>query len=388
MTYRIKNCRVYGADPALNAKNELLFTVENGVSRIISAPNENEKITDIDGKGGLLFPAFTDIGCEFYDKDHPSRDSLETAHGAARVGGYRRLAVISDSAETSSDSKILPISHINIEKIPENTIVYGKYGRIPRDKLLETFKDLKKNNCTYISAGIDENTVGGSFSKSLVSVFSEKGGISRFDECAGLFDELFAAYESGCRIHIRAIGSLEALEMIRQAKKAGVKVTCGVSPFHLTLIENDVPFYGTMCKLLPPLRSKKDRDALREGVLDRSIDCISSLHTPRTADEKLSGGGPSFGICSFETAFSALNTYFPELITHYPDIFADVMAINPSRILGEKFILKEGARADLVLADTESEIIVSGNSLRSKSTNSPYLGQTLCGSVRLIYNGY
>ncbi len=387
MTYRIKNCRIFGKDPDLCAKNELLFTVEKGASKIVSTPPSNEKIIDIDGKGGLLFPAFTDIGCEFYDPKNPSRDSLDTAYASASVGGYRRLAVLTDSVNDYSDPRILPIRPINTENIPENAILYGKYGSIPRERLLDTFSALKKNNCTYISAGLDENSVKGVFSVGFASKMSGKAGISRFDECSYLSDELLAAYESGCRIHIRAVGSAETLNMINEAKKCGVKVTCGVSPFHLTLTENDVPFYGTMCKLLPPLRSQKDREALREGVLNGSIDCISSLHTPRTTAEKSGGGGESFGLCSFETVFSALNTYFPELIAR-PDILANITSINPSKILGEEFCIKEGNSADIVLLDTDTELIVSGNSMRSKSLNSPYLGQTLTGRcVRLFVNG-
>lgn len=388
MTYRIKNCRIFGKDPALCAKNELLFTTENGASKIISAPPLNERITDIDGKGGLLFPAFTDIGCEFFDPSNPSRDSIDTASAAASVGGYRRLFVLGGPENRAGDPRVSNVLPIKNENIKKNALLYGKYGDIKREALLATFEKLKENNCLYVSAGIDENAVNGSFSVGFASKTSGKAGISRFDECSYLSDELFAAYESGCRIHIRAVGSAEALKMITDAKGSGVRVTVGVSPFHLALTENDVPFFGSMCKLLPPLRSKKDREALMEGIIDRSIDCISSLHSPRTVVEKSGSGGSSFGLCSFETVFSSLNTYFPELISSYPEIFAEVTAINPSRIFGEEFCIKEGGSADLFLADTESEMVVTGNSLRSKSQNSPFLGQTLSGRcVRLFING-
>ncbi len=375
MIYRVKNCRIC-ADDSLNTKNGFLFSVENGVSAIINEPPENAPITDIDGKGRLLIPAFTDIGCHFYDERYRSRDSMLTASAAASAGGYRRLVTLGENG----DDRVL-ISASTPEAMGENGICYGYYG----GDVFEELVKVKSKNGLYISAGIAPSKNGG-FALGSASKMMGSAGFSRYDECGELAKLLFASYESGCRVHILGIGCKESLNMIKDAKKAGANVTVGVSPFHLAFTENDVAFYGTMCKLLPPLRSRDDREALREGLFDGSIDVISSLHTPLTSAEK-SPPEALYGLCSLETVLPALITYLPELLAS-PRRIAEITALSPSRIIGENYSLKEGAPADFILVDPLSELVISRNTLKSKSSNTPFLGQTLIGcNLKLYLNG-
>ena len=172
--------------------------------------------------------------------------------------------------------------------------------------------------------------------------------------------------------------------MVKEVKRSGAPVSVGVSPFHLSMTENDVAFYGNGCKLLPPLRSRRDREALREGLFDGSIDCVSSLHTPRTRQEKDRG---AFGLCSFETVLPTLMTFVPELLKEAPQRLESVLSTFPSALIGESFALKEGERADFVLIDTESETVVTENTLKTKSLNTMLMGQTVISSLRLYLNG-
>ncbi len=376
MFFKVKNCRIY-APEALN-RHSLLFSYENGASRVVSELPAGASVTEIDGKGRLLFPAFTDIGCHFYDKNKESRDSLVTASAAASAGGYRRLVTLGGDG----DGRTVAAKRAN--KSARDGIYYGYYGD---GCLFETLSGISLSGGLYISCGMSPRA-NGCFASGIASKMTGTAGFSRYDECGGLSDLLFAAYETGCRVHIRSIGCRESLEMIKDAKKSGVKVTVGVSPFHLALTENDVPFYGAMCKLLPPLRSKSDRDALREGLMNGDIDCVSSCHTPLTASEKPTDCTSSpFGLCSLETALPVVLTYMPELID-YPERIAEAFALRPSALIGESFSLRIGESADFVLLDPASELVISKNTLKSKSVNTPFLGQTLiaCG-LRLYLNG-
>ncbi len=373
MFYKVKNCIMYDG-----SRNGLLFSVENGISRIVSEIPKSAETKTIDAKGNLLFPAFTDIGARPYDSSIESRESAETAMAAANAGGYRRIVAIGGDC---FDRRVITAK--NASSGISGGIYYGYYGD---GDIFETLTKIKKNDALYISAGINEAENGG-FSRGVASKMSGSVGFSRYDECGELAKLLFAAYESGTRVHIMAIGCKEALEMIKSAKKTGVNVTVGVSPFHLALTENDVAFYGANCKLLPPLRSQSDREALREGLFDGSIDTVSSLHTPLSASEKNDAGGSRYGLSSIETTLPVLVTYLPELLEK-PRRIAEIMALMPSRIIGEPFSLKEGESADFVLLDPSAELVISSNTLKSKCLNTPFLGQTLLGcNLKLFING-
>lgn len=388
MVYRVKNCRIIGADPLLNTRNGLLFCIEDGHSRIINELPLNDTVTDIDGRGGLLLPAFTDIGCHYYDPKNENRDSLITASASASAGGYRRLVTFDEDIRVLNDSRIVSAKSVK-NGIDGGGLYFGSYGDIPSNRLLWAFCTIKENGGLYISAGMNENNVTGGFACGSASKMTGTSGITRFDECAELGRELFAAYESGCALHVTAIGCREALEMIKAAKKSGVNVTCGVSAFHLSLCENDVAFYGAMCKLLPPLRSKTDREALKEGVLDGSIDCICTLHTPHSKAERGSSAKDApYGLCSLETALPVVLTYLPELLINMPQRLAELFSLSASRIIGENYCLTEGKQADFVIIDPLRELVISENTLKSKSCNTPFLGQTLSGCYpRLFIDG-
>ena len=388
MTYfQVRNCRIICSDESLSNKNELFFGMENGVSEIIPESDVKSEPKVIEGNERLLLPAFTDIGGNFFDPDFKDRDSLQTASAALSSGGYRRIYTFSNRCfEDDRVKNIAPIPQ-RLENIENNGIYYGFHDK-NRD-LMSVFSAIKEKNALYVSAGIDPETIEGMYSSGMASKMMSTKGITLFDECSILAQELLAAYETGCRLHIRAVASKEALGMIKEAKKMGVNVTCGASPIHLALVDLDVLYYAQMCKILPPLRSKSDREALREGIFDGSIDCISSLHTPLSKTEKLQPSLYSpFGAASIETVLPVLLTYVPELIKSGLDRLPRLLSETPSRIVNDDYSIKIGASADFVLVDPNTELVVSENTLRSKSVNSPFMGHTLMSSLRLYYNGY
>ena len=127
--------------------------------------------------------------------------------------------------------------------------------------------------------------------------------------------------------------------------------------------------------------------ALREGLFDGSIDTVSSLHTPLSKSEKTGTGDALYGLSSIETTLPALITYLREL-EEKPRRIAEIMALRPSEIIGEGHSLREGQSADFVLVDPRNELVISSNTLKSKCSNTPFLGQTLLGcNLRLYLNG-
>jgi dihydroorotase len=173
------------------------------------------------------------------------------------------------------------------------------------------------------------------------------------------------------------------VELIRQAKKKGLKVSCDVAAHHLVLTEDAVAGFDSNYKVKPPLRTKNDVHALLAGLKDGTIDAIVSQHTPHEIEFK----NVEFEIASY--GITGLQTAFPLALQAglTPADIVEKMAVNPRKILRLPVPgIAVGEQANLVLFDTESPWVFSKDINRSKSSNSPFIGQAFKGKVSLVYN--
>ena len=189
---------------------------------------------------------------------------------------------------------------------------------------------------------------------------------------------------TGCALHICHISTAKGLEMVKAAKAEGLPVTCEVTPHHLFLCDEDIDdTYNTNLKMNPPLRKASDAAALREGILDGSIDCIVTDHAPHAKHEK---------DCEWEIAFFGtigLETSLPLMLTNMVstgkmswDRLVEVMAVNPRNLLRCKPVkIEAGSQADLTLIDPDKEIEVTEDYFVGKSKNSAFLGYKLKGAA-------
>jgi dihydroorotase len=193
---------------------------------------------------------------------------------------------------------------------------------------------------------------------------------------------------TGCDFHVCHISTARGLEYVRRAKSEGLNVTCEVTPHHLFLCEDDITdSYDTNLKMNPPLRTAEDAAAMREGILDGSIDCVVTDHAPHAAHEK---------DCEWEIAYFGcvgLETSLPLMLTNLVlpgkmswQRLVEVMAVNPRRILRlEPVRIEEGSAADLTLIDPAQSVLVTPAYLQSKSKNSAFLNQTLTGCASDVF---
>ena len=190
-------------------------------------------------------------------------------------------------------------------------------------------------------------------------------------------------------IHICHVSTARGIDIIRQAKKRGVKVTCETCPHYFSLTEEACVNYDTNFKMNPPLRTEKDRLAVIEGLKDGTIDCIVTDHAPHHIDEKdIEFSLANNGIIGFETAFAVGYTYLvkPGYLTLSE--LTEKMTVNPSKILKlGRGTLDTGMPADLMLADLGASFVYTKEEILSKATNSPYIGNTLDGRVKLTITG-
>jgi dihydroorotase len=180
------------------------------------------------------------------------------------------------------------------------------------------------------------------------------------------------------------------VDLIREAKEAGVRVTAEVTPHHLTLTEEDVLKYGTLAKVNPPLRTKKDTIALLRALNDSVIDIVATDHAPHTkADKDCEFKQAAFGISGFETALGSLAGLVLRSELSLNNMIA-ALTVGPARVLGYEKLgtLEIGAPADVCIFDLHREWVVDTEKLASKGKNTPLAGQKLKGKVMAtIYTG-
>jgi dihydroorotase len=195
---------------------------------------------------------------------------------------------------------------------------------------------------------------------------------------------------TGAKLHIAHISTRKSVEIVRQAKNRGVRVTCEVTPHHLTLTDAEIVNYDSNMKMNPPLRTEEDNQALINGLLDGTIDCIVSDHAPHAVFEKEQEFDVApFGVIGVQTMLSVLMT---ELVSKNKipiELAISKMTSSPAKILGiDRGKLEVGAIADIIILNPKREITVTADWLYGRSKNSAFLGRKLTGAVTTtIVNG-
>jgi dihydroorotase len=216
-----------------------------------------------------------------------------------------------------------------------------------------------------------------------VSTLLGMKGIPSLAEELMVARDLYLAEYTESRIHFSTISTERSVDLVREAKKKGLKVTCDVAVHHLLLTDDALMGFDSQYKVKPPLRTQKDVKALLKGIKDGTIDAIVSQHTPHEVEFKnVEFEVAEYGMIALQTAFAiALEAGLPI------DMIVQKMAINPRKILKvEVPVIAEGQKANLVVFDQDTEWIYDKFNNKSKSYNSPFIGKKLKGSILLTYN--
>lgn len=228
----------------------------------------------------------------------------------------------------------------------------------------------------------DEKIKGsGVANEGIVSTQLGLKGIPNLAEELIIVRNLFLLEYTGGKLHIPTISTAKSVDLIKEAKSKGLQVTCSVSVHHLTLTDEVLSTFDTRYKVSPPLRSENDRKALIAGVLDNTIDCITSDHNPIDIEhKKMEFDLAKDGTIGLESAFGALMTILPiEIIVQKLTAARAIFNIQQPEI-------KEGSLANLSLFTTDNDWIFSKESILSKSKNSAFLGVKMKGNVVGVYN--
>ncbi|PIC65689.1 dihydroorotase [Sporosarcina sp. P13] len=374
----------------------------------------------VDGKGLLLSPGFIDVHVHLREPGGEHKETIATGTHAAAKGGYtticsmpntrpvpdtkENLGKINQLIEENSRIRVLPYASITIREAGKertNLAELKEHGAFAftddgvgvqeAGMMYEAMQDAAAINMPIV-AHCEDNTLiyGGAMHEGSRNKELGLPGIPSIAESVHIARDILLAEAAGAHYHVCHVSTKESVRTIRDAKKAGIHVTAEVSPHHLLLEENDVPGDDADWKMNPPLRSKEDREALREGLLDGTLDCIATDHAPHTADEKAVGIAKApFGITGFETAFPLLYTNFVKPGHWTLKQLLDWMTVKPAEVFNLPYgKIEVGAVADLVLINLEKEQKIDRTTFVSKGKNTPFDGWDCAGwPVMTIFGG-
>lgn len=407
----LKNVKVI--DPASEKDFEGDVLIKNGYIEKVLEGNldcdSNEEVFDLSGK--ILAPSFFDTHVHFRDFEESDKETYETGAHAALRGGYTHVCAMANSKPPiDSVSKYEEVQE-KIKNIPIDIYQAVNMTIGMKGENLTDFESLKKIGVKCITDDgfpiVREEVMIEALKLSqeygfILSLHEEDPSFiehpgyddtaNRKAEISIIERDLKLLEKYGGHINIQHLSSKESVELLRDAKKSGLKFTCEVTPTHLFFTKDMVEKYGTLLKVNPPVRTEEDRVALIEGLKDGTIDMIATDHAPHTAgDKKLGEFKSKSGLISIETAFSvAMEKIYHEKIMSMREIIR-CLSTNPRALFGINSPMAPGERADLVVLDKDAEYIYDHS--YSKSKNTPLFGRKMIGKVlmtikdgKVLYN--
>lgn len=376
------------------------------------APTINSDTEIFDAKGKYLAPGFFDLNCNIGELGLETKEDLHTGTQAAASGGFTGVALMPNTqppVHSKAEIEYLMNRAKNnlVDVYPLGALSYKREGKDLAemyDMYQSGAKAFTDGNRPVQDAGLMErallytkgfNALVFSYPEDTaiagkakvhegeVSTLLGMKGIPSLAEELMVARDLYLAEYTESRIHFSTISTERSVDLIREAKKKGLQVTCDVAIHHLLLTDEALMGFDSQYKVKPPLRTQKDVKALLRGLKDGTIDAIVSQHTPHEVEFKnVEFEVAEYGMISLQTAFATALEAGLSI-----DTIIQKMAINPRKILNvEVPVIAEGHKANLVVLDEDAEWTYDKSNNKSKSYNSPFIGKKLKGSILLTYN--
>ncbi|GJM17252.1 MAG: dihydroorotase [Thermodesulfobacteriota bacterium] len=421
MSILIKGGRIIDPSQGIDGKGNVL--IENG--KIKSYPKTTKKyegdldVKVIDAKGKIVSPGLVDIHVHLREPGFEHKETIRTGCESAAAGGFTSIVCMPNTNPVNDNASVT--EYILLKARTEGIVNVFPIGAITKGELGETLAqigEMYEAGCVGVSddgmpvmnskvmrhameyvqafdipvlSHAEDKDLSGSGVMNEGEVSTQLGltGIPCASEDVMVSRDITVAELTGSRLHICHVSTAGSVRLIRAAKKRGVKVTAEVTPHHFILTDEAVGRYDTNAKMNPPLRGKKDREAVIEGLKDGTLDAIATDHAPHSEDEKkVEFDLAPFGIVGLETALP-LSLKLVEDGALTINQMISKLTNSPSDVLNlGKGTLKIGENADVVIFDPEQEITIDRESFHSKSKNSPFDGWKLKGKVNYtIVNG-
>ena len=359
----------------------------------------------------VLFPGFCDAHVHFREPGFSYKETIRTGSRAAARGGCTAVCAmpnlnpVPDSLETLRPQLDIIARDAVIRVLPYGAITRGERGEaladleamaphvcafsddgkgVQSEEVMREAMRRAKSLGKIIAAHCEVNGLlrGGYIHDGAYAAAHNHPGICAESEWRQVERDLRLAAETGCAYHVCHISCRESVALIREAKRAGVDVTCETAPHYLLMDEGDLREEGRF-RMNPPLRAREDREALVEGLRDGTIDMIATDHAPHSAAEKAGGlAGSAFGVVGVETAFPLLYTYLVKRGVISLEKLIRLMAVNPRRRFGVPF------ENEFTLWDLNRRAAVDSSRFLSMGRATPFEGWAIQGECKAtLFNG-
>jgi dihydroorotase len=412
MKILIKNGRLIDPKNNVDAVRDV-YVAAGKVVAVGDAPADFHPNVTIDATKLVVAPGLVDVSARLREPGFEYKATLNSELRAAVAGGVTSLACPPDTDPVLDEPGLVEMLKHRAKQLNlAHVYPVGALTRKLEGKELTEMSELAEAGCvgfSHVTARLTDtlvlrralqyaSTFGFTVWLHPEDAYLAKNGVAHDGEVAArlglagipssaetiaLATILTLAEETGARVHICRISTREGVEMLRQAKQRGLAVSGDVAANHVHLTEHDIGYFDAQCHLKPPLRSQRDRDALRQGLADRTLDVICSDHTPVDDDAKLAPFGETeAGATGLELLLPLTLKWAQETATPLNAALARITS-EPARLLGiNAGHLSVGASADICVFDPEQYWNIERNALHSQGKNTPFLGLELAGKVR------
>jgi len=407
MKLLIRNGRVVDPKSGRDAVGDV-FVADGRIAAAAGTPDRT-----IDAKGLVVAPGFIDLAARLREPGYEYKATLESEMDAAVAGGVTSLACPPDTdppldepglvdmlrrrAKALSRARVYPVGALTVKlagkqltemaELAESGCVAFSQANVPVGDTQVLWRALQYAATfgfpVWLRAEDAWLAKGGVAHDGEVATRLGLAGIPAFAETIALAQLFELVRATGARVHICRMSSAAGVALLRRARHEGLPLTCDVGIHHLHLSDMDLGFFDSHCRLEPPLRSQRDREALAAGLADGTIDCAVSDHTPVDEDQKL------LPFAEAEPGATGLELLLPLTLKWGMErklTLAQTLAritSEPARVLGvASGRIEPGAPGDLVLFDPNAAWRVTSAALKSQGKNSPFLGMELAGRVR------
>ena len=395
-----------------NGEKKADLLIDGGkISRISNNIEENCKTVDCTGKH--VFAGLIDMHVHLREPGFEGKEDIESGSRAAVAGGFTQVCCMPNTNPVCDNAVV--VSYIKYRQSQVNLCKINPIGAITRGQEGKAMAEIgKMKEAGAVAISDDGKTVADTNVMRLAMEYAHGFGLKCLCHCedinlvdGGVVNEGYNSTLTGLKgslraaediiiareialaesldipVHICHVSTYSGVEIIRSAKARGVKVTAETCPHYFILTDDIITSFDTNTKVNPPVREEKDRLAIIEGLKDGTIDCIVTDHAPHALkDKQVEYNLAAFGMSGIETSFPLSYTYLVKTGQLTLSCLADKMSFNPSEILnlgaGE---IKEGALADLTIADLSEKYVIDSEKFLSKGKNTPFNGFEVYGKV-------
>lgn len=411
MRILIKNGQVIDPSTKLDEKMDIL--VEDGIIKEVQKELCCEADETIDATNRWVMPGFIDLHVHLREPGLEYKETIKTGAMAAARGGFTTICPmpntkpVTDTVETlqlvlqkakeEAVVHVLPVAAVTMEQSGDQltdmdamatagACAFSEDGKsvMTTAIYMEAMKKAKELGVPILAHCEDRDLVRGGVMNAGERA-EELGlpGITNAVEDVIVARDIIMAQEAGCQLHLCHCSTKDSVSMVRLAKQRNLPVTAEVCPHHFTMSDDEITEDHGNFKMNPPLRSRADVQALKEGLRDGVMDVIATDHAPHGEEENnQSMKKAPFGIVGLETAFALTVTELVKTGYLTPMQLVEKMSYNPAKVLGiEKGSLSIGKVADLVIADANREYIIDAKEFVSKGKNMPFQGKKVSGRI-------